>query len=617
MTNDQFDALVARLEYQANQHPFLYKSRISFMALLGYGYITVVLTGLLLATVVSLVLLKGLGLKLAIPLLILIWAVLKALWVRLEPPAGRRIVKREAPALFEMINDLRRRLRAPSFHRVLITDEFNACVVQTPRLGVFGWHRNYLIIGLPLMKSLTVEQFRAVMAHEFGHLAGGHGRVSNWIYRLRLSWYRLMDSLTADGRFGTFLFRRFFKWYVPYFTACSFPLARANEYEADAAAGRLTSPEAIAQALTAVEVVGSYLHERYWTDIHRSAENLPQPAFAPYSRLADQLSVDMETAPTQHWLDHALDRKTTSGDTHPSLSDRLSALKQTPQLRLPSRENRADLLLGAVLEPITSELDCRWEEAILPTWQQRYETASQGRARLQELEASLTQGAALNSPEAYERACLTEAFGSGAEAALSQFQYLHEQEPDNPVVCFALGARLLDRDDAEGLILVQRATELDDETKLHGYELLRDYCWKHGQEAVAHAWHEQLMQRKDLLGRAYAERERINLKDTFDPHGLDQEKLAEVRAQLRAIRGLRKAYLLRKRLDLFPEQPLYVLGFSCTPWWSLHRRKREAVVGQRIVDELRLPGELFCLSVDGDHYRFARKFRWKRGARVR
>ncbi len=617
MTNEQFDALVARLESQAQRHPFWYKSRVLLMALLGYGYITVMLVGLVVATLLSVLFLKVLGLKLAIPLLVLIWVVLKALWVRLDAPQGRRVTQREAPALFLMINDLRKRLKAPRFHRVLITDDFNACVVQTPRLGVFGWYRNYLVIGLPLMKSLSVEQFRAVLAHEFGHLAGGHGRVSNWIYRMRLSWHRLMDSLTAGGHFGTFLFRGFFKWYVPYFTAFSFPLARANEYEADAAAAKVTSADAMAQALTAVNVVGSYLDERYWSDIHRSAVDLPRPAFAPFERLAEQLSSDIEPAATQLWLEHALERKTTSADTHPSLSDRLQALQQAPQLDLPAREERADLLLGPVLPTITQELDCQWEEAILPAWQERYENATQGRARLQELEVCVAEGTALNASEAYERAWLTEEFGSGEEAAFEQFRQLQQQEPDSPVACFALGSRLLRRDDDSGLDLVQRAIALDEDAMLPGYELLRDFYWRHGQEAAAHAWHDKLMQRTELLQRARAEREHLSLKDKFDRHGLPEEVIAEVRASLKSIRGLRKVYLLRKRLNLFPEQPLYVLGFSCTPWWGIYRRKREAGIGQRIVDELNLPGEIFCLSIDGDNYRFGRKFRWKRGTRVR
>jgi len=54
-------------------------------------------------------------------------------------------------------------------------------VVQSPREGIVGWPRNYLLIGLPLMKTLSVDQFEAVLAHELGHVARGHGKVSNWI----------------------------------------------------------------------------------------------------------------------------------------------------------------------------------------------------------------------------------------------------------------------------------------------------------------------------------------------------------------------------------------------------------------------------------------------------
>ncbi len=616
MTNDEFDALVARLESQAVRRPLLYKMRVLLLALLGYGYITFMLIGLLLMTLLSLAALKGIGLKLAIPLLILIWAVLKALWVKLEAPEGRRLTRKEAPALFAMIDDLRRRLKAPRFHRVLVTHDFNACVVQTPRLGIFGWHRNYLVIGLPLMKTLSVEQFRAVLAHEFGHLAGGHGRVSNWIYRLRLSWHTLMSSLTSEGRFGTFLFRRFFNWYVPYFTAYSFPLARANEYEADAAAARLTSPSSIAEALTAVNVVGRYLDERYWADIHRSASDLPRPAFAPYGSLADKVSVGLEDQPVQEWVSLALDRKTSSEDTHPALADRLKALDQAPQLSLPAEQDRAEKLLGDSLSVVTGELDSRWEQSILPAWEERYQTAEKGRARLAELAAEIASGVELTDQQQYEHACLTEEFGDGADAALPMFRALQKASPDHPVACYALGARLLQRNDPDGVALVKRAIELDDDARLNGYELLRDYYWGIGQEQQAHEWHAKLVERHHLLQCAQAERAQITLKDKFDPHGLDAEQLATLRAQLKGIRGLTRVYLLRKRLEAFPEHPLYVLGYCCTPWWGLRNRKRTKALAQRIVDTVSLPGEVFVLNVEGDNYRFGRKFFWKRGTKV-
>src|SRR5262249_7727554 len=151
-----------------------------------------------------------------------------------------------------------------------------------------------LIIGLPLMKALTREQLAAVLAHEFGHLAGGHGRLANWIYRLRFGWIRLAQALQERNSFGSFAFRPFFKWYAPYFSAVSFPLARANEYEADAASARLTSPTAAAAALTGVNVIGTVLQARYWPNLLRNADRVAQPSFAPFAEMGTAIGPDID-----------------------------------------------------------------------------------------------------------------------------------------------------------------------------------------------------------------------------------------------------------------------------------------------------------------------------------
>src|SRR5262249_54354082 len=150
------------------------------LATLGYGYLSVLIVGLLCLIAVFGLMLKhapALGVKLILLPGALLVVVLRSLWVRLEPPAGEVLRRREAPGLFTRVEQLCRRLRAPRVHRVIVTEDFNAAVTQVPRLGVLGWHRNYLLLGLPLLKCLTVEQLEAVLAHELGHLSGGHARL--------------------------------------------------------------------------------------------------------------------------------------------------------------------------------------------------------------------------------------------------------------------------------------------------------------------------------------------------------------------------------------------------------------------------------------------------------
>jgi Zn-dependent protease with chaperone function len=339
VTDEEFETLVGRLDQQAKRNPAGYRTRVLLMALLGSAYLGVMLVLialLVVAAAISVVWVKAAGVKIAILMAVFLWLVVKALWVGLAPPEGAEVTARDAPELFGMIEELRRALHSPRFHHVLVTGDFNAAVVQVPRLGLFGWYRNYLLIGLPLAKALTVEQFKAVLAHEFGHLSKGHGRMSNWIYRQRLRWSRLMAALEAAESWGVVLFRPFLRWYAPYFNAYSYPLARANEFEADATSARLVSRRAAAEALTAVSVVDSYLQERFWTQIVRRADEMPQPAFAPFSVMGTRVASEIDPASIEAWLVQALARKTTLDDTHPSLTERLGALREEPALALPA-----------------------------------------------------------------------------------------------------------------------------------------------------------------------------------------------------------------------------------------------------------------------------------------
>ena len=208
MNDQQFEALVGQLNQQAMANPALYRARVLLLAALGNAYIalTLLLAAVLIGVLlVSVTVLKALAIKLMIPLVLFLWVVAKALWVRLPAPEGIEVRQKDAPELFAMVEELRRQLKAPHFHHILITDEFNAGVSQLPRLGVFGWPINDLIIGLPLMSALSAEQFKAVLAHELGHLARGHGKTSCRIYRQRIRWSNLRDAIEKNQGAGNFV----------------------------------------------------------------------------------------------------------------------------------------------------------------------------------------------------------------------------------------------------------------------------------------------------------------------------------------------------------------------------------------------------------------------------
>ncbi|YAG11468.1 M48 family metallopeptidase [Nostoc sp. DSM 114161] len=215
-TQERFDSLIQKLEVFANKQPRLYKLQVAFLATLGYVYIFLVLA-VTLALLVGIVFLmlnahsaRASSIKAILFLVALAFVLLRSLWISFPPPTGLPLYPKDVPNLYSLTNEISSKLQAPRFHHILLTNDFNAGVVQRPRLGLLGWQQNYLILGLPLMLALSPEQFRAVLAHELGHLSGNHSRFHGWIYPQRETWYHIIKGLRSSGNEVSWLiFERF------------------------------------------------------------------------------------------------------------------------------------------------------------------------------------------------------------------------------------------------------------------------------------------------------------------------------------------------------------------------------------------------------------------------
>jgi Zn-dependent protease with chaperone function len=386
MTDEAFQDLVKRLEGESSRRPGLYKLRVFLLALLGYGYVFAVLGVILLLIGLGISLMAETRVHLGVEILLVFFAglILRALWVRLPAPEGLALERREAPVLFAEVDGLRETLRTPRIHRILLTPDFNASLVQVPRLGIFGLQRNYLSVGLPLMQVLSPAGFRFVLAHELGHLSRTHNLLEDWIYRVRRTWEQLLEVFERTLPGDQWVFKKFFEWYAPYFKACSFVLARRREYEADRHAAEASSSRAAAEALVTLHVAGEYLEREFLPSVLRQAASQPAPVqiFHELERIF-AAGGWKENAPAT--LERVLKETTDNRDTHPCLRDRLAALGEEPALPESPTPMAAQHYLGpSLLGDLTEKFQRAWTEAVAD-WQQRYEEARQEKERLAEL----------------------------------------------------------------------------------------------------------------------------------------------------------------------------------------------------------------------------------------
>ncbi len=607
MTPETFDALVQNLEQYSQRNPQMYKLRVGLLALLGYAYLFLVVSGLL-AAVIFLVWLtlsshhfNALVLKAVILLLIPICIVVRSLWVQWNPPKGIALNPQRVPKLFALIDDLAKNLKTASFHHVLLTDDFNASVMQVPRLGLFGWYANYLVIGLPLMQALSPKQFRAVLAHELGHLSGNHSRFAGWIYRVRQTWVQILDRLQAGRHSETgLIFSAFFNWYAPFFSAYSFVLARADEYEADRCAAQMAGQQNAADALVNVSVRGDYLSTTFWPQLTRQADLQPDPPTQPYHDLAQALTreIDLETA--QQRLATALKEKTDTADTHPCLRDRLSALGLDPTAVKPTvklHRTAAEYFLDTALNGYTEQLNQEWQTAVTFRWKERYTYATHLQKSLSELEHK-AQSSNLTVEEAWNRAQWTSEL-TDTETALPLVKAVLQESPTHAEANYVFGRVLAEQSNPEAIAYLEVAMQQDQNKILTGCQIIGHLLSQQGRDSEIESYRQRAQSHYQMLVLAEEERNQVGVSDEFIHHKLSKSDAMELRQQLSRYPYVREAYLVQKKVRNFPEKPLYVMIIvRKSSFWKLESSNRDTQLLNQLAKELKFPGHFWIASLN-------------------
>jgi Zn-dependent protease with chaperone function len=583
MDQTAYDALIARLEKRARERPALYTASVAAVALLGFLILGVaigfsfLLIGGFAGLVVLLtkfggagaaVLLAKLG-KALFLLLIPAWLMLRSTWTmlttRFPAPEGRELTRAEAPALFARLDDMRTRMQGPRFHHVQLTDEMNAAVVQHPRFGLLGGHRNYLILGLPLLQVLSPEEAMAVVAHEYGHLAGQHGRFGAFIYRLRNAWGQMQDMASGWTDAGSRLVAKLFHWYAPFFNAYTFVLARQNEYEADRSSAELVGPGPAANALTRFNIASRFQQAEFWPGVHRSIRTEPVPPVACSQLFASAWRERLLPEQQREFLTQALDRVTDHSDTHPALADRLRALGVDPAQvapPAPAGETAADAWFGSNLLALQAALDTEWSQAVAPQWQERHAYLQGQLARLAELRALAER----SEEHEWELIRVTEEMEPETDL-LPLLEALLARNPKHASALYTRGRVRLDRGEETGIADLEKVMQLDPEATLPACNLIYGFLAERD-EARAETYRQRWIARNDFEERLRAE------LDTFDPKTAKlaaSDLGAEAHAGFLAVlrdhpKGIKRAWLLRRLIDTDPEARAYVLAIETTMW---------------------------------------------------
>ncbi len=595
MEQARFMHMVRLNELACAENPRAYRRKVMVFAALGYAWVLacLVLAAALVAWVLPSITqgrLRYWNIALLVMALGLGWASLRALWVRFGTPEGVRIEPSDAPALFEALERIRKKVKGPALDAVYVDQDFNASIRQSPRWGLFGGTRNELTIGLPFVMALDRPRLLAVLAHEYGHLRGDHGRFSAWVYRTRVAWMRLHEHLGDDSGVAAAATRAFLNWYFPRFVAQTFAMARQDEYEADRIAARLLGASVTSAALAEIAVKNAWMDQCFWAQHWRGAAQHATPV-GPYQTLAQQLALAPETAFAYAAFRQALARASDASDTHPGLRDRLEALEQALALPTWSRGN-ALALMGPHVGTWIAQFDRAWCRDNATPWKQHHAYLGRVRERVEQLARTRASN---NANELVEEAQLRRQLDARDEV-IPLYELALQRSSEHPRALRGWAHALPDEALTTRLQVLERL-----------WNAGPDQRWWAATRAVAaletprlgaeldlaalKRWRERVKQTEEAEQRAWEELTAPPYFQQTSRHDLGPFELAELQMDLARCKSVQQAWLVCKQLREFPQRRAYLL-FVDLPGMADEERHH---LCRHLERSLALPGPVLAL----------------------
>ena len=193
-------------------------------------------------------------------------------------PARVQIMEADQPKLFAFIRKLTDETNTPFPKKIFVSPDVNACVFYNSSFwSMFLPVRKNLEIGLGLVNSVNLSEFKAVMAHEFGHFSQRSMKLGSFTYNVNRIIYNMLYEnnsytkfLSAWGSVSGYLaffasvtvkiaegIQAILKGMYKVINKSYFGLSRQMEFHADAIAASVSGGNNLVSALSKLDLAQS------------------------------------------------------------------------------------------------------------------------------------------------------------------------------------------------------------------------------------------------------------------------------------------------------------------------------------------------------------------------
>lgn len=281
------------------------------------------------------------------------------------------VSREEQPALYKLVDEIVQKAETDSPKKIFLSPDVNASVFYDSSFwSMFLPVRKNLQIGMGLVNSVTVNEFKAIIAHEFGHFSQRSMKVGSYVYNVNRiiynmlyendSYSRLAGSISGITDSLTFFvgiamkinqgIQYILRQVYGVVNKSYMALSREMEFHADEVAANIAGSEPLATSLLRLDLADEAYNRVIDYYNNKIKENIKTENLYPQQKFVlDYLGKDVDlafkhgfpsvTKEFQNRFNRSKLVITNQWASHPSNEDRIAALEKL-NLPIPVDDNR-------------------------------------------------------------------------------------------------------------------------------------------------------------------------------------------------------------------------------------------------------------------------------------
>ena len=335
IANMQYESNQTQLQNNAEWHPIYSRLATPYTLLLAVfalaGYVLLLCFPVLIAISLYELLIAAAqfpddwpNLLVWVPVLLISSAMTRdVLSVRFPKFRGVTLQQAQTEKIRALLEKLATDIKIPTIHKIVIGPNFELDIHRTPLMPIPTGYHNTLILGLPMLQSLSCENFHCALTRKLLQFHQSTLFSLGWLSLLREVWPLYRDAFkAATGRTAT-LWYWLFAGYSRMYRRLSTYATYLTELKADRATLEFINDEDVLQTIEAMMLCARYFKRQYWPKMKEMQHANPSKLLNPYSKLESVVKNALSSQEVKHWLDDLYAAGDTRVRAMPSLKARM------------------------------------------------------------------------------------------------------------------------------------------------------------------------------------------------------------------------------------------------------------------------------------------------------